>query len=640
MEIDSAIVCKGDAMAVWQRGPSGAWSMLGRVGIDEPGRDSILTALCAAVIEAARGRPRTKLVLPAEDVMEIAGDGPPDAALAAALAARELPADAALVWDRAEDGSGGVAVAQETLDTAFRFFRAKGIEPVAITAPAAALLGREAVLVGPRAAAEAGPKPAPRPAPPASQKSAAAAPAAAARSAPPAAAPGTARKPNAAAAAPANRPAPAAAAPATPARPSPVADQPALAAVPPPPPDIVDLPQFAPKRRPAIPIARLGAVLAAGLVVATAGVWLLVGGTPDPGDTPAMREVAEAAPEPAGAPFAPPMPAPAAPRAADRPEIAAAVPPAPDPAARLPRRAEASPTAAAAVTPPSGLAGAPEPEAGAPGAGRAMAAEPVFMPRKIVSDIPADAVRPPGRPGALASVGAVAPSPRVLDVYRAPGDPDAPPEIATRLDPGAVGDLPILSLRPPAIPQAARPEPPEAGPTEWQRDGLAFSAAARPPARPGDLAPEAAPPAPENPGALALAPRPPDRPDALARQIERRRAAAAEMRPETPPAAQPAAEPAAPAPAAAAPAVAAPQVPQTASVAAAATETNELSMRRLTLIGVLGTPSNRTALIRSPNGRITRVSVNDQIGRGRIVAIGPDSLSYVENGRTRTLEMP
>ncbi|MBL4556391.1 MAG: pilus assembly protein PilP [Rhodobacteraceae bacterium] len=148
------------------------------------------------------------------------------------------------------------------------------------------------------------------------------------------------------------------------------------------------------------------------------------------------------------------------------------------------------------------------------------------------------------------------------------------------------------------------------------------------------------PPAPENPGALALAPRPPDRPDALARQIERRRAAAAEMRPETPPAAQPAAEPAAPAPAAAAPAVAAPQVPQTASVAAAATETNELSMRRLTLIGVLGTPSNRTALIRSPNGRITRVSVNDQIGRGRIVAIGPDSLSYVENGRTRTLEMP
>jgi stage V sporulation protein SpoVS len=607
MQIDSALVCAEEAIAVWRRAASGAWSLLGRVHIDEPGRDSILTALCAELVERSGGRPQTKLVLPLDDVTLIplerqSDDGDPEAVLRAVLAARGLGDPAALVWDVAASGAGAVVASRSTIDTARRFFRERGIDPVAVVAPATDLMEREAVLLGPAAAATAGPGRA------------------------------TARKP----------PSPPVGAPVP--RPA----RPALAEVPPPPPDIAELPQFAPPARRGLPLPALGvAGLALAMTVGLA-IWVL---GPGGGDEPDERaRVVAAAPDAAGVgavgatpaepaqasdsgrePPVEPESAPAPPRRMAGLDAFAA-PPSVDAAPQSARLPEAAPGPA---TLGAALSAAPNSDV-APATGDPMRADAESAaPRAPVAELPVEALR---------ATTTVAPDPGRLGVFQATGDPAAPPEIATRLDPDGIGGLSILSLRPPPAPDAgparpgregAAPDPATAaiGPTAAILENGVYRVAIRPPARPARIA-QATPPPPDNPGAVAVAPRPPDRAGDIARQIERRRAAAATMRPETPP-------PAAPPAAAAAPVAAAPRnVPQTASVAAAATEDNELAMNRLTLIGILGTQANRAALVRSANGEITRVTINDTIGGGRVVAIGDQSLSYVRNGRTRTLEMP
>lgn len=97
---------------------------------------------------------------------------------------------------------------------------------------------------------------------------------------------------------------------------------------------------------------------------------------------------------------------------------------------------------------------------------------------------------------------------------------------------------------------------------------------------------------------------------------------------------------AAAAPATAAPAVAAPRIPSSASVARAATVNNAINLRRVNLIGVYGTPSNRRALVRLPNGRYKKVEVGDRLDGGRISAIGESELRYQKNGRNLTLSIP
>jgi hypothetical protein len=91
------------------------------------------------------------------------------------------------------------------------------------------------------------------------------------------------------------------------------------------------------------------------------------------------------------------------------------------------------------------------------------------------------------------------------------------------------------------------------------------------------------------------------------------------------------------------PAVAAapqPSIPSNASVTRAATERNAMRLRDVNLIGVTGTPSNRTALVRLPSGRFVRVSVGDRLDGGRVAAIGEDSLQYVRRGQNITLDIP
>ncbi len=83
-----------------------------------------------------------------------------------------------------------------------------------------------------------------------------------------------------------------------------------------------------------------------------------------------------------------------------------------------------------------------------------------------------------------------------------------------------------------------------------------------------------------------------------------------------------------------------PRIPTTASVARQATLTNAISLRRVNLIGVFGSPSNRRALVRLSSGRIIRVGVGDRVDGGRVAAIGQESLQYVKSGRNITLGLP
>lgn len=83
-----------------------------------------------------------------------------------------------------------------------------------------------------------------------------------------------------------------------------------------------------------------------------------------------------------------------------------------------------------------------------------------------------------------------------------------------------------------------------------------------------------------------------------------------------------------------------PSIPSSASVAREATVRNALNMHRVNLIGVYGTPSNRRALVRLPNGRYQKVEVGDRFDGGRVSAIGDAELRYQKSGRNLVLKMP
>jgi len=84
----------------------------------------------------------------------------------------------------------------------------------------------------------------------------------------------------------------------------------------------------------------------------------------------------------------------------------------------------------------------------------------------------------------------------------------------------------------------------------------------------------------------------------------------------------------------------APTIPTRASVANQATVTNAINLRRISLIGVYGTSSQRRALLRLPSGRYVKVEIGDRVDGGRVAAIGAQELRYVKGGRNITLRMP
>ncbi len=83
-----------------------------------------------------------------------------------------------------------------------------------------------------------------------------------------------------------------------------------------------------------------------------------------------------------------------------------------------------------------------------------------------------------------------------------------------------------------------------------------------------------------------------------------------------------------------------PNIPTRASVARRATVRNAINLSRLNLIGVYGTPSRRSALLRLPSGRFVKVRPGDRVAGGKIAAIGTSSISYVKSGRNRVLKIP
>jgi type IV pilus biogenesis protein PilP len=84
----------------------------------------------------------------------------------------------------------------------------------------------------------------------------------------------------------------------------------------------------------------------------------------------------------------------------------------------------------------------------------------------------------------------------------------------------------------------------------------------------------------------------------------------------------------------------APQTPSSPSVAQRATVRNALALNRVSLIGVYGTPSQRRALLRLPNGRYQKVQVGDRVDGGRVAAIGESEIRYVKGGRNVVLRLP
>lgn len=83
-----------------------------------------------------------------------------------------------------------------------------------------------------------------------------------------------------------------------------------------------------------------------------------------------------------------------------------------------------------------------------------------------------------------------------------------------------------------------------------------------------------------------------------------------------------------------------PNIPSSASVARSATERNAINLRKVNLIGVYGSPSNRRALVRLSNGQYRKVQVGDRIDGGRVSAIGDSELRYTKSGRSVVLRIP
>lgn len=339
-----------------------------------------------------------------------------------------------------------------------------------------------------------------------------------------------------------------------------------------------------------------------------------------------------------------PLPADATP--APRPtDLSAPASPGPDAgpdAPAAPDAAASDPDDQAALAPPAGFdpaqasAALPSPsdaqsetEASAAAAQSDVAVDSAETLRTAIAILPEvtveilDAALAPGIPaprpaGSVTVVAGSAPAPSSTEETAAESTPE-PAE--GQLPPGAIG---LAALRPPG----ARP------------DALAAQAAQR-------IAEEAARAealANASPLAVAQSPLPSARPQGFDTIVARTQAAStpatAAQSPE-----DPSPQPAAPAQAAAPAAPAAPtpsaqpSIPTRASVAQQATEGSAINLRQVNLIGVFGTPSQRRALVRMPNGQIVAVRVGDRLDGGQVAAIGDGELRYIKNGQNTVLRV-
>ncbi len=232
-------------------------------------------------------------------------------------------------------------------------------------------------------------------------------------------------------------------------------------------------------------------------------------------------------------------------------------------------------------------------------------------------------------------------------------DPASVPEAQAEAAAETILALPSTGLAPRARPSRLSIPP---GPTHLVIQSPA-AADPRPPLRPGSIVDLAAAAearlASATEQAVAASPLPGVRPSDFGAVVARARAATtpatatAAAATSVAAAATPPASAAATATAPSSPAVAAPtapvaqapSLPTRASVAQQATETRAINLRRVNLIGVFGTSSQRRALVRLSNGQIAAVRVGDRLDGGQVAAIGDNELRYVRNGRNTVLRI-
>ena len=75
-------------------------------------------------------------------------------------------------------------------------------------------------------------------------------------------------------------------------------------------------------------------------------------------------------------------------------------------------------------------------------------------------------------------------------------------------------------------------------------------------------------------------------------------------------------------------------------VAAEATLKDAINLRKINVIGIYGSGSNRRAMVRMTTGRRLMVEVGDSLDGGRVVAISDSELRYVKGGRNVVLKIP
>lgn len=75
-------------------------------------------------------------------------------------------------------------------------------------------------------------------------------------------------------------------------------------------------------------------------------------------------------------------------------------------------------------------------------------------------------------------------------------------------------------------------------------------------------------------------------------------------------------------------------------VARAATEKSRFSKKKMSLIGVFGTPNSRRALVRMPSGRYVKVKAGDRLSGWQISAIGESTLRIRKGSKNQVLRMP
>ncbi|APE43895.1 pilus assembly protein PilZ [Sulfitobacter alexandrii] len=68
--------------------------------------------------------------------------------------------------------------------------------------------------------------------------------------------------------------------------------------------------------------------------------------------------------------------------------------------------------------------------------------------------------------------------------------------------------------------------------------------------------------------------------------------------------------------------------------------TTEARLDRTALIGIFGSETAPGALVRTPNGRITRVGLGDTVAGGTVAAIGEGQLVLNVRGRAKALKLP